>query len=96
MPSTVVLPERAAGRREVAQVLAGVPSDLGGRLVTVDGSVLEASSSSFVDELVKVLLVERGANGLELREVSHQVERFAMASAQRRGVADRLRVSLRS
>lgn len=86
----VVLPERAGSRQE-AQALVKQLRAPEGRLVVVDGGPLEASSASFIDEVVKLILVDAGAKSLAMHGASETVKSLALSSARRRGVDHRLR-----
>jgi hypothetical protein len=96
MPTDVLtLPERAGSRGEAQTLLGRLPRDLSGTVVHLDGVHLEAGSSSFMDELVKEVLVERHADQLRLDDITERAGAFALTSAARRGVADRLKSSYR-
>jgi hypothetical protein len=56
----------------------------------VDCSALQASTPSFVDELVKAVLVDRGGERLILEEAPERTVELARRAAQNRGVVDRL------
>jgi hypothetical protein len=91
--ATVVLPERAGSRPEARELLEKtLPDALDNAVVRVDGGVLAASSSSFIDEIVKGILVDRRGAKLVLWRAPTQVAIFASASAQRRRVEAKLQV----
>ncbi len=97
MPTDMVtLPERAGSRGEAQSLLGSVAANLSGTVLRLDGAHLGAGSSSFMDELVKEVLVERHADQLCLDNVTERSASFARASAVRRGVADRLKSSSRT
>ena len=93
---TVVLPERAGTREQAEKLVAGLPSNLAGVKVIVDGREMAASAPSYMDELVKQVLVIRGAGNLTLLDVGHRAAGYATASAQRRMVSERLTIRIRS
>jgi len=95
LSDVLTLPVRAGSRLEARTLLEAQPADLGGVVVRIDGTQLGAGSSSFMDELVKVVLEQRGAEGLVLDGVTSRAATFAEAAAQRRGVAGRLSVTRR-
>ena len=83
-------PERL-GSRDQARAMFGEHRDrLRGASVLLDCSRLQASTSSFVDELILDVLVEAGATRLILRNAPERTTRFARRSALLRGVEDRL------
>jgi hypothetical protein len=86
----MTLPERAGSRGEAQHLLERVPRSLAGTELRFDGHQLGAGSSSFMDELVKEVLVERGASSLILDGITPRAAEFARAAAARRGVAGRL------
>src|SRR5512132_236804 len=64
--------------------------DLSGTVVLVDCSALQATTPSFVDELVKAVLVDRGGERLVLRGAPERTVELGRRAAQNRGVVDRL------
>lgn len=93
---TLVLPERAAGRPEARHFVSSLRGSLAGITVHVDASGMAASAPSFLDELVKQILVDRGAAKLVLFNVTNRPAGFATSAAQRRSVEDRLTVKLKT
>jgi hypothetical protein len=93
--SNVMLPERAGTRSEVRNLLASLPEDLTDAQVRVDGAVMAATAPSFIDELVKQVLVERNAGTLLIVNLTDRPAGYALASAQRRGVDTRLTIRTR-
>lgn len=71
-------------------MLASLPGDVSAVEVTVDCSDLRAGAQSFVDELVKVVLVERSAARLLLAGAPQRAQRYAQRSAANRSVGSRL------
>lgn len=58
----------------------------------VDCSALRASAPSFVDELVKLCLVERRAKSLVLVNAPDRTAELARRASTNRNVADRLEI----
>lgn len=58
----------------------------------VNGDHLAVSAPSYLDELVKIILVERRASKLVLRNAPERAAAFVVAAAQRRHVHDRVEV----
>ncbi|MGH3100535.1 MAG: hypothetical protein ACRDPU_06065 [Thermoleophilia bacterium] len=56
----------------------------------VDCTALQASTPSFVDELVKAVLVDRHGRRLIIKGAPERTVELARRAAQNRGVADRL------
>jgi len=92
------LPERVGGRDEARQFLVELLTgnrSLAGFTVSIHGDALRASGSSFIDELIKKLLVESNADKVIFEEAPPQAANDAEMSAKRRGVVDRLIVHRR-
>jgi hypothetical protein len=62
----------------------------------VDCSALQASTPSFVDELVKAVLVDRRGQRLVIKGAPDRTLELARQAAQNRGVIDRLETGQRS
>lgn len=80
----------SGSRQQAVDLLGGLPVDLRASEVTIDCRDLAVSTSSFWDEVVKAVLVTRGARKLSLLDASTRAEQLARRSAVNRGVADRL------
>lgn len=92
--TTRLEPTNHSGSREHArELVAGLPDDLAGVSVVLDCTGLAVGTPSFLDEIVKEVLVTRGAAGLEVMKGSTRVARLAERAAANRGVADRLIVA---
>lgn len=65
--STLIAPKLLSSRHQARELTASLAEDLSGTVVLVDCSALQASTPSFVDELVKAVLVDRGGERLSLR-----------------------------
>jgi hypothetical protein len=89
------LPERVAGREEARKFLSDFLQDrttLSGVTVTIHGDSLQASGTSYIDELIKQILESFGAKKLILDDVPSQAADDAKMSAERRGVIKRLTI----
>lgn len=93
--ASISVPHLVTSRRQAQEMLAGIPDDLHDCEVILDCSGVQASPPSFVDEVVKIVLVDRKALRLRLRSVPERAATYAEQAAQRRGVVDRLEVELR-
>ncbi len=89
---TLTAPKLVSSRDQARQLTEGLPADLTGAVVVVDCAALQASTPSFVDELVKVVLVERNAKLLRLVSARERTVELARCAATVRQVADRLQV----
>jgi hypothetical protein len=89
---TLTAPKLVSSRDQARELTAGLPADLADATVIVDCSALQASTPSFVDELVKVCLVERHARGLVLARAPERTAELARRAARNQQVADRLEI----
>lgn len=90
----VTLP-RLAGTREAVTDLfeaQAISPRLSGDMLVVLGRELASGSTSFADELVKVAIVDRGADELVLVGAPGRFIEHVQGAAQRRHVADRVKV----
>jgi hypothetical protein len=90
--STLIAPKLVSSRDQARELTASLPADLSGTPVLVDCSALQASTPSFVDELVKVVLVDRGGSQLVIKGAPERTAELVRRAAQNRGVADRLEI----
>jgi hypothetical protein len=88
--STLIAPKLVSSRHQARELTAGLADDLSGTIVMVDCSALQASTPSFVDELVKSVLVDRQASRLRIKGAPERTVELARRAAQNRGVVDRL------
>jgi hypothetical protein len=80
-----------AGARDQARELADVlASDLSDRDIVLDCSNLLVGTPSFLDEIVKQVLVSRRARSLSVVAASARAHDLLERSAENRGLADRL------
>jgi hypothetical protein len=84
------MPERLGSREQARELLASLPKELGGVEIIVDFESARSTRPSFVDEVVKIVLVERRANRLVLSQAPPTTCAFAERSALSRSVIDRL------
>ena len=90
--STLIAPKLVSSRDQARELTAGLPGDLSGTAVLVDCSALQASTPSFVDELVKAVLVDRQGSRLRIVGAPERTVALARRAAENRGVADRLEI----
>ncbi len=84
-----------AGSRDQAQTLAAtLPADLEGHSVLLDCSELVVGTPSFLDEMVKQVLVLRHADALEISGAPNRARDLLERAAQNRSVRQRLRVAM--
>jgi hypothetical protein len=90
--STLIAPKLVSSRDQARTLTASLPGDLSGTVVMVDCSALQASTPSFVDELVKAVLVDRRGSHLFIKAAPERTVELARRAAQNRGVLDRLEI----
>ena len=90
--STLIAPKLVSSRDQARELTASLPDDLSGTPVMVDCSALQASTPSFVDELVKAVLVDRRVGQLVVKGAPERTVELARRAAQSRGVTDRLEI----
>ena len=80
------------GTRDMVREWLGreAPAELSGRTVQVDCSPLRAPTPSFLDEMLKILVLERCATRVELRHASDRAKALATRSAQNRRIVERI------
>jgi hypothetical protein len=91
--STLTAPRLVSSRDQARELVLSLPADLSDVAVVVDCSALKASTPSFVDELVKLVLVERHATRLIFQSAPDRTVELARRAATNREVVDRLQVS---
>lgn len=90
-------PSQHAGSRDHArELVATLPAQLAGTSVVLDCTGLAVGTPSFLDEIVKEVLVVRQADRLEVVGGSPRIATLSQKAAANRGVADRLTVVARS
>jgi hypothetical protein len=90
--STLIAPKLVSSRDQARKLTASLPNDLSGTVVMVDCSALQASTPSFVDELIKAVLVDRRGSHLVIKAAPERTVELARRAAQNRGVLDRLEI----
>ena len=93
MAAMIAAPELVGSREEALELLSGLPLNLSDQMVVVSFDLNRSTRPSFVDELVKEILVVRCAKELNLRGVSETVHHYAQRSATSRQVDRRLTFS---
>ena len=88
--STLIAPKLVSSRDQARGLTASLPSDLSDTVVMVDCTALQASTPSFVDELVKAVLTDRQGGRLVIKGAPERTVELARRAAQNRGVTDRL------
>jgi hypothetical protein len=88
--STLIAPKLMSSRHQARELTASLAEDLSGSMVLVDCTALQASTPSFVDELVKAVLVDRRGDRLIIKGAPERTVELARRAAQNRGVIDRL------
>lgn len=88
-------PVQAGSRDQAQDLLASLPTDLSGRTVVLDCERVVISTPSFLDEIVKMVLVERHAEHLDVVAANDRTEFHVRNAAANRGVASRVQVALR-
>jgi hypothetical protein len=88
--STLIAPKLVSSRDQARELTASLGPDLSDTVVMVDCTALQASTPSFVDELVKSVLVDRAGDRLIIKGAPERTVELARRAAQNRGVVDRL------
>lgn len=88
--STLIAPKLVSSRDQARELTATLADDLSDTVVMVDCSALQASTPSFVDELVKSVLVDRRGGRLVIKGAPQRTVELARRAARNRGVTDRL------
>jgi hypothetical protein len=89
-------PDYIGGRAAAADWLANLGSDLSGVRVDIDCSALVSTSPSFVDEVLKILVVDRGASLVKMKDVPLDVATWVDETLKRRSIADSVMVDIRA
>lgn len=86
-------PDHAGSRDQAQGLAASLPADLQGETVLLDCSALVVGAPSFFDEMVKQVLVLRGADALEISGAKDRARDLLERAAQNRSVRERLRIA---
>lgn len=89
-------PDHAGSRDQAKALAAALPADLEGETVVLDCSELVVGAPSFLDEIVKEVLVLRRAGALEVSEAPDRARELLERAAQNRSVGERLHVAART
>lgn len=90
--STLIAPKLVSSRQQARELTATLADDCSGTVVMVDCSALKASTPSFVDELVKAVLIDRRADRLLIKGAPERTATLARRAAENRGVIERLEI----
>jgi hypothetical protein len=71
-----------------------LPERLDGVRVEVDCSPLRSPSSSFVDELLNIVVVERNASTVAFLHTSERMAQLARQAASNRGITERVKIEV--
>ena len=82
--STLIAPRLVSSRHQARELTSSLASDLSGSVVRVDCTALQASTPSFVDELVKAVLVDRRGDRLTIKGTPGRTVELARRAAQNR------------
>jgi hypothetical protein len=89
-------PEHAGARDQARELADPLGPALSGNDVLLDCARLLVGTPSFLDEILKQILVERGADSLKVHGASERVQQLLERSAANRDVRDRLVFAVRS
>lgn len=92
----LVPPTHSGSRDQAQELVAGLAPDLTDQSILLDCTDLTVSSPSFLDELVKQVLVLRNASVLDAHAASERTRTLLERAAANREVVDRLRVTARA
>lgn len=96
MTLRIETPEHAGARDQAIELAERLGSDLAGNDVVLDCARLLVGTPSFLDEVLKQVLVERGADSMKVHDASERVQQLLERSAANRDVRDRLVFTVRS
>lgn len=91
----VEAPQHAGSREQAQALLAQLPPNLTGVVVVLDCGRTAISTPSFVDEIVKELLVDREAARLDVVGANERTQGQVVRAAENRNVATRVQSALR-
>lgn len=89
-------PDYIGGRHAAAAWLAALGEDFTDVRVDIDCSALVSTSPSFVDELLRILIVDRGAAMVKMQDVPLDVAKWAHETRHRRELGDAVMVDIRA
>lgn len=88
--TTIAIPERSGSRELARDLLRPLPEDMSQGRVELDFEGVFLATPSFVDELIKVLLVERAALNLSIRNCTERAAQHVRRSSMNRQVSSRV------
>lgn len=90
--NTLELPQLTGTRSRARAMIedAGLPDDLSGADVHLDGHLTLAGTGSFADEVVRILLVERLADRVVVINVGPDLHAKLARAAAEHGVAEKV------
>lgn len=96
MVRRIETPEHAGARDQARALVEPLGNDLAGDEIVLDCARLLVGTPSFLDELLKQVLVQRAAASLSVIDASDRVRELLKRSASNRNVAGRLVFSVRA
>lgn len=91
----IALPDHAGSRDQAQELTSGLPKDLGGETIVLDCGSVVVGTPSFLDEIVKQVLVLRNASKLEVLDGPPRSRELLERAAQNRQVSSRLKLDTR-
>ncbi|WP_448625910.1 hypothetical protein [Geodermatophilus sp. URMC 64] len=88
----VEMPQLSGGRKRAQALVRPISQQLRGGTVILDCRQLIAGTASFADEIVRLVLVDGGANLLEVRNVDRDFGQDLLTAAKDHGVSSQLRI----
>ena len=86
-------PKLLGSREEAEELVAQLPADLVGHVIKVSFGATRSVRPSYIDELIRQILVERTADRLILQDVPEGAEETIRRSAVYRRLIDRVEVT---
>lgn len=87
---TLTIPQRTGRREQARQLISGLPSDLSGQTVEIDFADDVRTTPSFIDEIVTVLVRDRGAATVRLVGLTPDLVRLVQQVGDDLDVVERL------
>lgn len=88
----VEMPQLSGGRKRAQALIEPLGGQLRGGIVVLDCRQLVAGTPSFADELIRLVLIDGGANLLKVTHVDTDFGADLLTAAKDHGVAERLRI----
>jgi len=96
MPQTIQAPAHAGARDQARELAAELDTDLSAEDIVLDCSQTLVGTPSFLDEVLKQILVVRGARTLSVVSASPRAQDLLERSAENRNLRDRLMFAVSS